>query len=147
MDFKGLTPEQIRGYGLGVMHARACYYAGQDPRTAHYLKEGRAFGPHGKDLVIADSIKNYNEDLSIYLTNKTIEANMQVRAAGFKPYIAPALSSGSLSIIDTIRGKWHYSATYMGGIHQEWKLKGWIYLLPCSNGCKILIESWVISYE
>lgn len=116
MDFKGLAPEQIRGYGLGVMHARAVYYARQDSRTVHYLNEGRVFGPHGEDLIVANSIKNYNEELSLYLTDKARNANMDVRATGFKPYIAPALSSGSLSIIDTIRGRWHYSATYIGGV-------------------------------
>lgn len=116
IDYKGLAPEQIRGYGLGVMHARAAYYAGLDIDTAYYVKEGRAYGPHGKGLVIADSIKNYNEDKSIYLTKKAREANLEVRETGFKPYIAPALSSGSLSLLATIRGEWHYSTTYMGGV-------------------------------
>ncbi|KXG77681.1 Rossmann-fold NAD(P)-binding domain-containing protein [Thermotalea metallivorans] len=117
MDYKGLAPEQIRGYGLGVMHARAAYYAGQNPRTRHYLREGRAYGPHGKDLVIADCIENYNEDISMYLTAKARNANLEVRETGFKPYVAPALSSGSLSILATIRGDWHYSATFMGGVY------------------------------
>lgn len=116
IDYKGLAPEQIRGYGLGVMHARAAYYAGLNSDTAHYVKEGRAYGPHGKGLIIADSIKNYNEDKSIYLTKKAKEANLEVRETGFKPYIAPALSSGSLSLLATIRGEWHYSTTYMGGV-------------------------------
>lgn len=116
-DLQGLAPEQIRGYGLGVMHARAAYFAKEDPRTIHYLEEGRAFGPHGEDLIIADSIQNYNETLSQYLTNKAKTANLEIRKIGFKPYIAPALSSGSLSILATIHGDWHYSATYMGGIY------------------------------
>jgi len=116
MDYMGLSPEQIRGYGLGVMHARAAYYAGLNEETKHYLSEGRAFGPHGEGLIIADSIKNYNEEISLFLTKKAKEANMEVREAGFKPYIAPALSSGSLSLIATIKGEWHYSATYMGGV-------------------------------
>ena len=30
-DGLGLFPEQIEGYGLGVMHARARYYAAKDP--------------------------------------------------------------------------------------------------------------------
>ena len=47
----GLSPAQVRGFGLGVMHARALYYARRDPRFASYLTEGRAFGPHGEDLV------------------------------------------------------------------------------------------------
>lgn len=116
LDYKGLASEQIRGYGLGVMHARAAYYASLNEGTAHYLSEGRAYGPHGEGLIIADSINNYNEDLSMDLTKKAKEANLEVRAAGFKPYIAPALSSGSLSLLATIRGEWHYSTTYMGGV-------------------------------
>ncbi|EOD01833.1 lactate dehydrogenase [Caldisalinibacter kiritimatiensis] len=117
LDFEGLSADQIRGYGLGVMNARAAYYAKKSPKTNHYIKEGRAFGPHGEGLVIADSIENYNEELSLYLTEKARTANLEVRKTGFKPYIAPALSSGTLSIINTIKGKWHYSATYMGGVY------------------------------
>ncbi|SHJ97170.1 lactate dehydrogenase [Paramaledivibacter caminithermalis] len=116
MDYEGLAPEQIRGYGLGVMHARAAYYAALNTETAHYIKEGRAYGPHGDGLIIADSIENYNPDISMYLTRKAREANLDVRETGFKPYIAPALSSGSLSLISTIKGDWHYSTTYMGGV-------------------------------
>lgn len=116
-DFKGLAPEQIRGYGLGVMHARALYYANQGQDTRHYEKEGRAFGPHGEDLVIADSIVNYDCKRSLFLTEKAKRANLEVRKAGFKPFIAPALSSGALSLMATITGEWHYSATYMGGVY------------------------------
>lgn len=116
LDFEGLAPEQVRGYGLGVMHARAAFYARQSPRTMHYLTEGRAFGPHGEGLVIANSIENYNDTLSQHLTQKALRANLEVRAAGFKPYVAPALSSGSLSILATIRGEWHYSSTFIGGV-------------------------------
>ena len=46
------------------MNARACYYAEKDGRLAHYLTEGRAFGPHGEDLVIADRIEGYDDTLS-----------------------------------------------------------------------------------
>ncbi|MGE5678255.1 MAG: lactate/malate family dehydrogenase, partial [Pseudomonadota bacterium] len=116
-DYLGLAPEQIRGYGLGVMHARAAYFAGLSPDTSHYLSEGRAFGPHGEGLVIADSIENYNDMLSEGLTEKARTANLSVRSLGFKPYVAPALSSGSLSILATIRGQWHYSANFLGGVY------------------------------
>lgn len=116
-DFNGLAPEQIRGYGLGVMHARAVYYASQSANASHYLTEGRAFGPHGEHLVIADSIKNYNNEVSIKLTEQTRTANLELRKHGFKPYIAPALSSGAISIMDTLYGNWQYSATYMGGVY------------------------------
>ncbi|KUO74149.1 MAG: lactate dehydrogenase [Clostridia bacterium BRH_c25] len=117
LDFKGLAAEQTRGYGLGVMHARAAYYAGLSNSTAHYIKEGRAFGPHGEGLIIADSIVKYNDLLSRGLTEKAKTANLEVRNLGFKPYVAPALSSGCLSILATIRGQWHYSATFLGGVY------------------------------
>jgi malate/lactate dehydrogenase len=116
-DFKGLSPEQIRGYGLGVMHARAAYYAAQSRETQHYLKEGRAYGPHGEYLVIADSLQNYNSEISLKLTEQARRANLELRKHGYKPYIAPALSSGAIAIIDTISGNWNYSATYMGGTY------------------------------
>jgi hypothetical protein len=111
-----LAPEQIRGYGLGVMNARAVYYAKQSSSTIQYLEEGRVFGPHGEGLIVADSIINYNNELSIELTDKVKQANIEVRKTGFKPYIAPAHSSGSLSLISTIKGEWHYSSNFMGGV-------------------------------
>jgi len=115
-DFKGLAADQMRGYGLGVMHARAVYYAKQNTETAEYNREGRAFGPHGQGLVIANSLKKYDETLSDMLTDQTVKANLEVRKTGFKPYVAPALSSGSYPLIATMSGKWHYSATFMGGV-------------------------------
>lgn len=111
-----LVPEQIKGYGLGVMNARAAYYAKKDHRFESFLTEGRAFGPHGNDLVIANSIENYDDELSKELTKLTVEANLQVRKTGFKPYIAPALSSGAISIVYTLEGKFHYSSNFVGGV-------------------------------
>ena len=96
------------------MHGRACYYARKDPRFVHYLTEGRAFGPHGADLVIADSLENYDDVLSQELTDLVVHANVAVRNLGYKPYIAPALSSSALSIILTLRGQWHYGSVYLG---------------------------------
>ena len=116
LDFKGLAADQIRGYGLGVMYARAVYYSKQNTKTAEYNREGRAFGPHGQGLVIANSLKKYDENLSEILTDQTVKANLKIRKTGFKPYIAPALSSGSYPLIATMSGKWHYSATFMGGV-------------------------------
>ena len=110
----GFDSGRIRGYGLGVMNGRARYYADRDDRFAQYLHDGRAFGPHGEDLVIADSIKSYNHELSIELTQLTVNSNMVTRADGFKPYIAPAMSSGALSLIETLKGGWHYSSLYYG---------------------------------
>ena len=110
----GLEPGQVRGYGLGVMNKRAEYYASGEPRFASYLKEGRAFGPHGGDLVIANSIDNYDDEISRRLTELAVSANLKVRELGFKPYIAPALSSGAISLILTLQGEWNYSSVYLG---------------------------------
>ena len=111
-----LVPEQIKGYGLGVMNARAAYYSKKHEKYSSYLTEGRAYGPHGNDLVIANSIINYDDALSKELTKLAVEANLEVRKTGFKPYVAPALSSGAISIIGTLEGTWHYSSNYLGGV-------------------------------
>ena len=116
VDGKGLLPEQVQGYGLGVMNARAAYYAKRDSKFAQFLTEGRVFGPHGRDLIVADSIKNYNEELSLELTELAVNANLKVRDLGYKPYIAPALSSAAISLLLTIRGEYHYSAVPLGNV-------------------------------
>ena len=86
-DGKGLRPEQVQGYGLGVMNARAAYYAKRQPELfGDFLTEGRAFGPHGQDLVIANSIANYDDERSRALTKLAVTANMEMRALGYKPY-------------------------------------------------------------
>ncbi|MBO5564928.1 MAG: lactate dehydrogenase [Lachnospiraceae bacterium] len=116
-DGKGLLPEQIQGYGLGVMNARAAYYARKDPRFSSFLIQGRAFGPHGQELVIANSIAAYDDALSGELTEKVVGANLEMRSLGFKPFVAPAYSSGAISILETLRGKWHYGSVFFGGIY------------------------------
>lgn len=114
-DGNGLFAEQVRGYGLGVMHGRALYYSKKHHMA--YEKDGRPFGPHGKELVIANSIEHYDDLLSKELTQMVVTANLAVRQAGFKPFIAPALSSGALSLIATLRGEWHYSCNMIGGVY------------------------------
>ena len=139
LDAAGLEPWQVQGYGLGVMNMRALYYAQrikeQDDPSALYASEGRAFGPHGQDLVIANSISHYDDAASRRLTQLTVEANLRVRDLGFKPYIAPALSSAALSILLTIRGQWHYGSVYLGdagcgaflGVRNRLTNTGWEY--------------------
>lgn len=112
----GLPGAQVKGFGLGVMNARAAYYAQKEERFSHFLSEGAAFGPHGRELVIADSLSNYNHELSLALTNLAVHANLDMRAIGFKPFIAPAISSGAISLVRMLRGEWHYSSSYMGDI-------------------------------
>ena len=116
LDGMGLFPQQVRGFGLGVMNARAAYYARHDGRFASFLTEGRTFGPHGEDLVVANSIEHYDDALSRELTEKVVHANLAMRAMGFKPYVAPALSSGALSLLLCLRGEWNCSSTCLGGV-------------------------------
>ena len=116
LDFQGLSTRQVRGFGLGVMNARAAYYAKRDSRFAAFLTEGRTFGPHGEDLVVANSIARYDDVISRELTEKTAHANLEMRVLGFKPYVAPALSSGALSLLLTLRGAWHCSSIYLDGV-------------------------------
>ena len=116
-DGKGLRPEQVQGFGLGVMNARAAYYAKRDPRLASFLTEGRSFGPHGTGLWIANSIARYDEALSRELTELTVTANLKMRELGFKPYVAPALSSGALSILLALRGEWHCGSVFLDGVY------------------------------
>ena len=115
-DGGGLLPCQVRGFGLGVMHARALYFARKDARFAGYLTEGRAFGPHGEDLVLANSIDRYDDALSRELTERVAHANLEMRKLGFKPYVAPALSSAAISVLLTLRGEWHYGSVCLGDI-------------------------------
>jgi len=116
LDYGGLFPHQVRGFGLGVMNARAAYYAKKDTRFSDFLVDGRTFGPHGEDLVVANSISNYHEALSRELTERTAHANLEMRQMGYKPYVAPALSSGALSVLLCLRGEWHCSSLYLDGV-------------------------------
>ena len=116
LDHQGLLPEQVQGFGLGVMNARAAYFAKQDPRFAAFLTEGRSFGPHGRGLVIANSIGHYDDALSRELTQLVETANLRIRELGFKPYVAPAVSSGAMQLLLTLRGDWHCSSVPLGDV-------------------------------
>lgn len=114
-DFSGLLPEQIQGFGLGVMAARCAYYARQLGLNEEKL---RVYGPHGQGLVCANSCgPDYDAVLSARLTEQTRTANLRVRELGFKPYLAPALSSAAVSILRLVRGQEHFGAVPLGGAY------------------------------
>lgn len=115
-DGRGLLPEQIHGFGLGVMNARAADLARRDERFRLFLDEGRSFGPHGQGLVIANSVAHYDDAVSRELTQAVLEANLRIRELGFKPYVAPALSSGALQLLLTLRGQWHCGSVCLGDV-------------------------------
>ena len=117
-----LHPEQVQGFGLGVMFARADYYAAKraskDPRFSYFRQSGRVYGPHGNGLVAVNSIspQHYDDAATEKLTNLTVGANISVRALGYKPYIAPGVSSVGLTIPEVIRGNWNDSARFLNGV-------------------------------
>ena len=115
-DGLGLLPEQIQGLGLGVMNARAAALAREDPARRVFLDEGRCFGPHGQGLVVANSLEHYDDALSRAMTQEVLEANLRIRELGFKPYVAPALSSGVFQLLLLLRGQWHYGSVCLGGV-------------------------------
>jgi len=123
LDYMGLAPNQIIGYGLGVMNARACFHAERNPGLEHYFEEGQVFGPHGKGLIVSDSMINYNEENSLLLTEKTLNSNLEIRGFGFKPYVAPSLSSGALSLIATIGNEYFYGSSMMGEVFMGAKMR------------------------
>ncbi|KRQ88075.1 L-lactate dehydrogenase 2 [Caloramator mitchellensis] len=122
-DFEGLSSSQIIGFGLGVMNARAIFYSNEIEGAENYSIEGRVFGPHGQGIIVANSIKNYDDNVSVRLTAKVKNANLDVRKTGYKPYIAPALSSGALSIISMLKGEWFYGSTFLAGVFFGCKIR------------------------
>ena len=115
-DGQGLRADQIQGFGLGVMNARAAYFAQRDPRFRSFLTEGRSYGPHGQGLVIANSLTHYDDSLSQELTELVTTANLRMRELGYKPYVAPAISSGAMQLLLTLRRSWHCSSVALGGV-------------------------------
>ena len=114
-----LHPYQITGCGLGVMNARAVFYARQNREFEDYLISGRVFDAHGQELIVANDITEigYDDERSRKLTRLVLEANQEVRAAGYKPYIAPALSSGAMTILQILKGRWSFCSNYLGGVY------------------------------
>ena len=90
MDCQGLAPAQVRGFGLGVMNARAPVLrpAGRPLRLIS-SPEGRAFGPHGEDLVLANSVAHYDDALSRELTDQVAHANLEMRRPGLQALRGP----------------------------------------------------------
>ena len=110
--FEGnIDSTRIRGFGLGVMDARARFIAKENNI---YKKDLMSFGPHGNGLIIINSFEKYSPTESAFLTKQTIIDNFRVRKSGYKPFIAPALSSGSIQIIKSLKGENHLSSWFIG---------------------------------
>ena len=130
LDFCGLLPEQIVGFGLGVMKARADFMA---RRMGESCPELRVYGPHGAGLIVANDPVRYDGALSLELTRLTVGANLEVRELGFKPYIAPAISSACLSILSMLRGESFHGAIAMGGVYFGCRSRRMGGFAPCAE--------------
>lgn len=102
-----MNPERVIGFGQGVMAARARYYGGE---SIHM------YGPHGRGLFIANDTEHFDETRSVQLSELTLQENLLIRSYGFKPFIAPALSSAAISFIDLICGRPHDASYYLGEV-------------------------------
>ncbi|MBM7562642.1 lactate/malate family dehydrogenase [Fusibacter tunisiensis] len=114
LETGALKEQQIKGFGLGVMDGRAAYFS--DQMELEYREKGRVFGPHGDLLVVSADVTKPDDLDSVQLTDRVIKANLEVRALGYKPFIAPAISSGAHSLVSMLEGRWHYSATSIGTV-------------------------------
>ena len=54
--------------------------------------------------------------ISRELTELTETANLRIRDLGFKPYVAPDVSSGAMQLLLTLRGDWHCGSVCLGGV-------------------------------
>ncbi len=123
IGYHALDASKIRAFGLGVMYARALYYAEKNG-VADFAERGRVYGAHGKDLIVLNDVfGGYDEQTSLKLTEDVISANLKVRELGFKPYIAPAISSGALTICALLEGGWQHSAVSFGNVFLGMKYK------------------------
>ena len=99
------------------------------PDCLFYMNLGRCVNPfvlarrkgriyNGKRFFgMAAARAGYSPERSAELTEGTVSANLKVRELGFKPYIAPGISSAAVSILRMIRGEWHYGAVPLGGVY------------------------------
>lgn len=117
LDYKGMLPEQIQGFGLGIMYSRALYHASKTNTAPNFKEKGRVYGVNGKGVVIVDDIENYSEKTSEELSVLASDSKYMLKELGFKPYIAPSISSGVLPIISRIAGSYSYSSIYIGGAY------------------------------
>ena len=104
LDFLGLAPEQIQGFGLGVMAARARFCAREMGLPPEDI---RVYGPHGAGLVAANAPDaGYDSAASAALTAATRDMNLRV-----------GLSSAAVSILQLLRGREHFGAVPLGGVY------------------------------
>ena len=58
----------------------------------------------------------YDDEVSRALTEQVETANLRIRDLGFKPYVAPAVSSGAMQLLLTLRGQWRCASLCLGDV-------------------------------
>jgi hypothetical protein len=113
----GLAPERIAGIGLGVMWGRALMAARREGWENEVAASGAAYGPHGKDVLVFDDLRNPSAVRSEHLSYSAREGNMIVRHLGFLPYVAPAVSSVALALPRLLAGEEVLASTFVRGLY------------------------------
>ena len=70
----GLPQDRSAGIRYGCHERQSAVFCDKGRAVQQYLTEGRAFGPHGEDLVIADSLSHYDDSCSRALTERTVKS-------------------------------------------------------------------------
>ena len=96
--------------------------------------------------------EEYNDEATAQLTRLTTNANISVREIGYKPYIAPGVSSVALTIPEVIAGSWNDSARFLNGVFFGARNRGshrpvrsgkiHCFRMSCSAGCGTVILIW-----
>ena len=137
-----MDSQQFVGLGLGVMYARALYIAKKENTSDLWIT-----GTHGDLVQVINDLENYDVKQSNTLSAKTNEMNLVIRNLGFKPYVAPALSSAFLSIKAMIKGQSFWGAVWNGNIVWGTKILrknntwGWCPIGKDISIRKVLIEN------
>jgi hypothetical protein len=97
------------GLGLGVMYARARYFARRRERHALHV-----CGTHGDLLEVINHPLRYSPERSQQLTAQVRGAHLQMRKLGYIPFIAPALSSAALSLQALSRCRPFFASAWNG---------------------------------
>ena len=64
---------------------------------------------------IADQMAELKESFINQMVEERV-IDQKVRELGFKPYIAPGLSSACVSVLQALRGQFHYGTVPIGGV-------------------------------
>lgn len=100
---------RVIGLGLGVMFARAAVMARRlwgAGAAESFRRDGLVYGSHGKILCVLtgpDPARGFDPERSRRLSAEVPFMNLETRRIGFKPFVAPAVSSAALPLMAVAR--------------------------------------------